>query len=249
MRQWSTIARRRGVGRRRKQASVSAAQREVSRLAHTFDCEASSPSDRCASRCRHRAFKVRASPHYGRPTAYGGSTRVRPWAVVRKFELAWRNPDIRGINRWISLETRRNLDIPRMSGMAPSGARLLHEARRPANANQQTIWPADPYLVQPPFPVTQDASWSDDQVVDPRSDGFDLRSSDEDAERIVIRGNAPRPIAGLGEMHLTLPAGQDDVVRVAASPREPEALPEWHSCEQIVAWNDRKGPDSCRNRH
>ena len=126
---------------------------------------------------------------------------------------------------------------------------MPHEVRWPANANQKTLWPRDPHLVQTPFPVTQDAPWSDDQVVNARSDGFDLRSPDKDAERIVLCWNAPRSIARLGEMHFTLPTCQDDVVCVATSPCEPEALPERHRRQQIVAWNDRKGSNSCRNRH
>jgi len=70
-----------------------------------------------------------------------------------------------------------------------------------------------------------------------------VRRSDEDAEGIVRLRNGPGAGPGLGQVDLTVPAGHDDVGRLAADPGEAQPLPERNRRWQIIARNDGEGAD------
>lgn len=75
--------------------------------------------------------------------------------------------------------------------------------RGPADADQQAVRPIDPYFVQPPFAVPQDAAGPDNEILYARGNGGDIGCANEHAEGIVLGRHAPRAGPGLRQMHLT----------------------------------------------
>jgi hypothetical protein len=59
------------------------------------------------------------------------------------------------------------------------------------------------------------------QIIDAGGNGLDMRRANENAKRVVVYRNAPRPLAGLGYMHFAVPASQDDEVMLATCPFKP----------------------------
>src|SRR4051812_28273710 len=90
-----------------------------------------------------------------------------------------------------------------------------HQLGRPADADQQSIRPADADFVEAPFAVAQDAAGTDDQIVHPGSDGVDVGRADENAEGVVLLRHTPRAGSRLGQVHLTTPACHDDILGLA----------------------------------
>ena len=122
----------------------------------------------------------------------------------------------------------------------------MHQARRPADADQQPIRTGDPNLIKAPFAMAKDTPRPDDQVVDPRCNFIHLGSADEDAEGIMILRHPPGPRTRLGEMNLASPTSHDDVGIVTAGPVKSQAFPERNRRLEIIAWNDGKRADASR---
>jgi hypothetical protein len=74
--------------------------------------------------------------------------------------------------------------------------------------------------------MAQNASGSDNQIINARRNRLDVRRADEDAKGVMFDRDAPRPLACLGHMHFAVPTGQDDIVLVATNSFKPQAFPE-----------------------
>src|SRR5450432_4217157 len=96
---------------------------------------------------------------------------------------------------------------------------------RPADADKQTVRRVYPDLVEAPFAVAQDTAGTDNQVIHSRCDGGNVGRADKDAKRIAFLRYAPEAGSRLGQVYLTAPSGQDNVIGDTARAGKAKTFP------------------------
>ena len=107
----------------------------------------------------------------------------------------------------------------------PNGSTRFYQLRWPADAQQHAVRRADSDFIETPLPVSQNTTGTDNKLVRPRSNLIDMRSSNENTERVMHLINAPRRLSGLRQMQLAVPTSDKLLLSVISGAGEAELFP------------------------